>query len=92
MDLTAAICATRRAKGPCVTVCVEKIEFKKPIFLGDIVTIGANITKIGRTSMEIEIKVIRESCESPGGREHCLTGKMTFVAVDKRGKPRELPL
>lgn len=89
MDLTAAIAATRRAGGPCVTVSVDEIEFKKPIHLGDIVTIHAEIIWVGRSSMKIQLEVFQESWDRD--RKLSLTGHMTFVHVDKSGKPRKIP-
>lgn len=95
MDIAAAITAMRTADGPCVTVSVDKIEFKKPIRLGDIVTIEAHIASIGRTSLDISLHVFKDekaidvlSRKEELQKRLCLTGRMTFVAVNKKGKPR----
>jgi acyl-CoA hydrolase len=95
MDIIAAICAHRYCKGACVTVCVDELQFKKPIKLGDIVTLKARINHTGTTSMEVGIRVERESfeldedgCYKHPTKTHCLSGYFTFVALDEQGQPR----
>jgi len=78
MDLVAAICATKFLNGDnCVTVCVDDIQFNKPIYVGDIVTLKARVNWTGSTSLEVGVKVFAKT-----GREdirHCLSGYLTFV-------------
>lgn len=84
MDLIAAICATRYCKShSCVTVCVDDIQFNKPIFLGDIVTMKARVNWTGRTSLEVGVKVFAENSNR---KTHCLSGYLTFVHLHE-GKP-----
>lgn len=89
MDICAAITASKRCAGACVTVCVEKIEFKKPINLGDVVTINAGITEVGTSSMKVGILVHKQKLDG-SSMESCLQGEMTFVAVDEDGRPRKI--
>lgn len=89
MDLAAAICAQRYCSMPCVTVCVDDLQFNKPIRVGDIVIIKARINYTGKSSMEIGIKVFKESVRRL--RKHCLTGYYTFVAIDDDGHPISVP-
>lgn len=89
MDLTAAICAKRHCLMPCVTVCVDDLQFNKPIRVGDVVIMKARINYTGKSSMEIGIKVFKEGLT--GNRKHCLTGYYTFVAIDDDGSPVVVP-
>jgi len=90
MDETAAIAALRHAKKPCVTALIDQVKFSKPIDLGDIVILKAMVNYVGRTSMEVGVRVYSEDGET-GNRIHCLSGYFTFVAVDKNGRPIEVP-
>ena len=90
MDIIAGICAARHCKGPAVTVSVDELVFAKPIRLGDIVVLKANLNLTGRTSMEVGVRVESENAHT-GQIEHCLSGYFTFVAVDAEGKPVEVP-
>ena len=90
VDRVAAVAATRHARRPCVTVSVDQVDFKEPIYLGELVTAQASVNFTGRTSMEVGVRI-----ES----ENLLTGKkrgtnscyVTYVAVDERGKPTPVP-
>lgn len=89
MDIIAGISAGRYCRGPAVTVYVDELQFARPILLGDIVILKAAVNWTGKTSMEVGVKVERESPKT-GQREHCLTGYFTFVAIDAEGKPKEI--
>lgn len=89
MDLTAGICAKRYCLTPCVTVCVDDLQFNKPIKVGEVVIIKSRINYVGDTSMEVGIKVFKEGMS--GVRTHCLTGYYTFVAIDDKGCPISVP-
>jgi acyl-CoA hydrolase len=90
IDIAAAIAAQRYARGPCVTVSIDHLHFIVPIKLGNAVRIEARISYVGRTSMEIVVKVDAENCFT--GEIHAATqAYLTFVSVDQYGKPRHLP-
>lgn len=89
MDIAAATVAIRHANKPCVTASVDNIQFKKPILLGEIVIMEARVNYTGKTSMEVGVDVYSEN-PLTGKKEHCLTGYMTFVAIEG-GKPIEIP-
>lgn len=92
MDITAGVAANRHCRKPCVTVSVDQLHFAKPIQLGDIVIIKARVNYVGKTSMEVGVRVCKES-PSSGLREHCLTGYFTFVAIGTTfGKPVDVPM
>ena len=90
MDIIAGICSARHCKGPAVTVSVDELVFNKPIRLGDIVVMKANLNYVGHTSMEVGVRVESENART-GQVEHCLSGYFTFVAIDAEGKPKEVP-
>jgi acyl-CoA hydrolase len=90
MDIAAATTAMRHSNKPCVTASIDDIQFKKPILLGEIVTLKSRVNYTGRTSMEVGIEVFSEN-PLTGKNEHCLTGYMTFVAITELGLPAEIP-
>ncbi len=72
-----------------VTASVDKIDFKKPAFLGDLITMTAEIKAIGRSSLQIKISVTRES--QKGDTEDICAANFTFVSMkDKKSHPHEL--
>jgi len=89
IDIAAGICSRRHARNIAVTVAFDDVHFITPIRLGDVINISARITYAGRTSMEIQVDVVRERYE--GTREHSNTAYVTFVAVDADGRPQPVP-
>src|SRR3984893_3174324 len=89
MDLAGGNAAMRRARGRCVTVAVDGMVFHQPVFVGDEVSLYADILRIGRTSMTIRVEAWRRSRTDEA--EHKVTeGIFTFVAIDENRKPRLL--
>jgi acyl-CoA thioesterase YciA len=90
MDLAAGAVASRRAEGRTVTIAVEGMQFLSPVFVGDEVTIYANIEKEGRTSMTIKV-----CCYARRGhteeREKVTEGVFTFVKIGKDRRPKPIP-
>ena len=86
IDICAAISASKHSQRVCVTASVAKIDFHHPIKLGNVVTILATVNRAFNTSMEVGIKVFAET-HSDGNRFHSNTAYLTFVGVDKDGKP-----
>lgn len=86
MDIAAAICGFRHCRKPVVTASVDTLHFLKPIKVGDIVTIKASVNYVGKTSMEIGVKV---EAEEPltGIKKHSSSAYFTFVATNDEGKP-----
>lgn len=88
IDESAAILATRYTKGTLVTGSLDDLFFYKPIRVGEIVTLKAGITYVGRTSLEIAIKVYSENVVKET-LNHTCTAFLTFVHVDnKSGNPK----
>jgi acyl-CoA hydrolase len=82
----AYVCATRYSGCATVTLSVDQILFKKPIFVGELVTFYASVNYVGKTSMEIGIRVEAENLKT-GERRHTNTCYFTMVAIDAVGKP-----
>ena len=91
VDVAGGIAAARRARGRVATVAVNAFLFKQPISVGDVVSFYADIVKVGRTSVTVEVLVIAE--RHP---EHPVTVKVTeatvtYVALNRDGSKREVP-
>src|SRR5437763_13912325 len=87
MDIAAGIVASRRARGPVATVAIEAMEFLAPIHLRDVISVYADVERVGRTSMAVRIEVIAE--RDLGATEVKVTdGVFTFVALDADNRPR----
>ncbi len=89
-DSVAYVCAARHGGPSCVTVSVDRVEFREPIRIGDLVTFLASVNYAGRTSMEIGIKIIAEDMKT-GRKTHTNSCYFTMVCVDAHGKPAEVP-
>ena len=90
IDLAAAIVAHRHCRTETVTVSLDQMSFLAPIRVGQLALIAARMTYTGRTSMEIRVDV---QCEDllTGARRQTSTAYLTFVAIDKQGRPAPVP-
>jgi acyl-CoA thioesterase YciA len=91
VDIAGSIVARRRARGRIVTVAVNAFQFHQPVFVGDLISCYAEITRVGRTSMTVHVKAY---AERHGEREACIQvteADVTYVAVDEDRRPRPLP-
>jgi len=87
MDIAAGIVASRRAKGSVATVAIEAMEFIAPIHLRDLISVYAEVERVGRTSMGVRIEVVAH--RNLGTTEVKVTeGLFTFVALDSNHQPR----
>ena len=84
VDEAGALACMRHAHQRVVTVAVDQMEFHQPIRIGNLVTLTAEVTYTGRTSMEAEVKVIAEDPIS-GAQVHTNTAYLVFVALDANG-------
>lgn len=90
LDRVAFSCASRYSGRYCVTLSVDQVIFKKPIFVGELVTFRASINATGRSSMEVGIRVEAEEIQS-GKVRHTNSCYFTCVAIDDDRKPVEVP-
>ena len=89
-DRVAAVCAIRHSHRQCVTVSVDKVDFKEPIHVGELITAYARVNFAGRTSMEVGVKIVSETVVT-GEKRHTNSCYVTFVALDDHGVPTEVP-
>jgi len=90
MDQAGGIAAVDRAKGRAVTVAIQAMTFHRPVRVGDVLEVYTEITKVGRTSMTIEVEAIAVRFKTRD-REKVTDGTFTFVAIDDDGRPRPIP-
>lgn len=90
MDIASGICGEKHANKIVVTAAVDNVSFSRPIKIGDIVTITAQVTRSFNTSMEIYIEVFKENYRS-SERVKCNEAFYTFVALDDDGRPVAVP-
>jgi acyl-CoA hydrolase len=90
MDIVSAIAGQKHSNSTVVTASVDNISFRSPIQLGNVVTLRAKVTRAFNSSIEIRIDVEAENIPE-GKKVASNTAYFTFVAVDKEGKPIEVP-
>jgi len=91
VDIAGSIVARRRAQGRIVTVAVDSFQFRNPVFVGDVISCYAKITRIGKTSVKINVKAFAER-QGKSHHAHLVTeADLTYVAVDEQRRPRQLP-
>jgi acyl-CoA hydrolase len=90
IDLCAAICAQRHAGTSALTAGIDDLSFEKPIRVGEVVRLRAHATATFRSSLEILVEVEGEN-PSTGEVWPCVNAFVTFVAVDREGKPTGIP-
>ena len=90
MDKTAAIAALRHCRTSVVTASIDRVDFREPIHLGDLLVMKASVNYVGRTSMEVGVRVEAEDLLT-GLRRHTNSCYLTFVAVDRNGRPVDVP-
>jgi acyl-CoA thioesterase YciA len=91
VDMAGSLAAIRYTTGRVVTVAVNSFVFKHPVFVGDLVSFYTKITKIGHTSIEVDVEVYAQRGPREGNEEICIKvteALLTYVAVDKKGRPQ----
>ncbi|UJP06512.1 MAG: acyl-CoA thioesterase [Nitrosomonas sp.] len=94
VDIAGSIPAIRRARGRVATVAVNSFVFKQPVFVGDLVSFYADVVKIGRTSIIVDVTVYAQRGAREGGDEVCIKvteAVLTYVAIDHNRRPRVVP-
>ena len=90
IDMVAGIVAQRHSQSNAVTVSMDSVNFLKPVFVGNVLKLNARINYVHNSSMEIEVKAEAEDIVT-GIRTITGTAFVTFVALDKNGKPMHVP-
>jgi uncharacterized protein (TIGR00369 family) len=90
VDEAGGLAAMRHARSPVVTVAIDSMTFDEPIYVGNMVTLTAELTYAGRTSMEVRVSVVAED-PLTGSRVHTNLACGVYVAIDNQGHPRPVP-
>lgn len=90
LDQVAYACASRYSGKRIVTLSVDQVIFREPIFVGELVIFYATVNYVGNTSLEVGIRVVAENLFTHVSR-HTNTCFFTMVGVDEKGKPVTLP-
>ena len=92
VDIAGSIPAEIRAQGPIVTRAVEAFEFKKPVHVGDLISLYASIIREGRSSITVEVDVFADRINQGKVQTIKVTeAKIVYVAINAQGRPRALP-
>ncbi|PWB61462.1 MAG: acyl-CoA thioesterase [Deltaproteobacteria bacterium] len=89
-DEAAGVVAIRHSGGNVVTATVDRFDFHAPVYVGNLVTVKASLNYVGRTSMEIGVRVEAEDLRT-GKKTHTNSCYITMVAIDANGRPVEVP-
>jgi acyl-CoA thioesterase YciA len=90
MDLAAGTVAARHSRGRSATIAVDAMEFKRPVHVGDEVSLYGRLVSVGRTSMRIQVDAYRRE-RTGEEREQVTSAVFVYVALDAEGKPRRVP-
>ena len=90
VDRCAALSAMRHARGQVTTLSIDRILFKEPIRVGELVEVRSRVVRVGRTSMSVLANVYAENIAS-GMRRHTNECWLTFVHLDDEGNPTPVP-
>ena len=90
VDEAGALSCMRHAQRKVVTVAIDSMTFREPIRIGDLIILNAEVSYVGRTSMEVEVHVIAEN-PITGERTYTNTAYLVYVALDDMGRPTSVP-
>jgi acyl-CoA thioesterase YciA len=88
VDLAGAVPAMRVAKGRVATIAVNSFVFKQPVFVGDIVSLYADVVRVGRTSITVSVEVYAQHRSAADDAVKVTEAVLTYVAVDDERRPR----
>ena len=90
VDLAGAVLPARYVKGRMATVAVNQFVFKQPVRVGDLLSFFASVTRIGNTSITVQVEVYAERMSAQGSYSKVTEASLTYVAIDDNGKPRPI--
>ena len=91
VDLAGGVIPARHAQGRMATVAVNQFVFKQPVRVGDILSFFSTLTRVGRTSVTVQVEVYAERFLSQKTYIKVTEASLTYVAIGDDGRPRELP-
>jgi len=89
-DTASAVVAIRHSWCLCVTASVDRFDFHAPVYVGNLITLCASLNHVGRTSMEVGVRVEAEDLRT-GKKTHTNSCYFTMVALGMDGKPTPVP-
>ena len=90
VDLAGAVLPARYAQGRMATVAVNEFVFKQPVRVGDILSFFSSVTRIGRSSITVQVEVYAERFSRQGHYIKVTQALLTYVAIDEQGRPRPI--
>jgi acyl-CoA thioesterase YciA len=90
VDLAGSVIPARIIRGRMATVAVKEFVFKQPVRVGDILSLYSSVTRVGRTSITVDVEVFAESFRAQGTFVKVTEALLTYVAIDENGKPKEI--
>ncbi len=90
VDLAGSVIPARHVNGRMATVAVNQFVFKQPVRVGDILSFYACVTRIGRTSITVQVEVFAERFRAQGQFVKVTEASLTYVAIDDQGRPRPI--
>lgn len=90
IDIVGSVSAMRHARSAVITASMDRLDFLRPAYVGEILILNASVNYVAHTSMEVGVKVWAEN-PITGERKHTGSAYLTYVAVDSAGKPVQLP-
>jgi acyl-CoA thioesterase YciA len=91
VDLAGSVLPSRIAKGRVTTVAVNQFVFKQPVSMGDLLSLYATVERIGNTSITVRVEVYAERNPADLQVVKVTEANLTYVAIDREGKPRAIP-
>ena len=91
VDMAGAVMSARYTQGRLATVAVNQFVFKQPVRVGDILSFYSHLTRVGRTSITVQVEVYAERFRSQGQYVKVTEASLTYVAIDDEGRPRPIP-
>jgi acyl-CoA hydrolase len=90
VDVAAGVTALRHARENTVTASIDRMDFYNPVYVGNLLTLKASVNYVGKTSMEIGVRIEAENLKT-GKITHTGSSYLTYVAIDENGRPTEVP-
>jgi acyl-CoA thioesterase YciA len=90
VDIAGGVIAARHARGRVATVAVNSFTFKQPVMVGDLVTFYAEVTRIGKTSITVDVEVFAQRNPKDQVTVRVTEASLTYVAIGPDGRPRAL--
>ena len=91
VDLAGSVLPARLIQGRMATVAVNEFIFKQPVRVGDLLSFFSSVTRLGNTSITVQVEVYAEHIRAQGQHVKVTEARLTYVAIDSEGRPRPVP-